>query len=58
MTRPSTPVRLSASIPSGQYGYGAMLALILIVLGVAVAMAGWRFFDLNRLLQRPRIEVH
>jgi inositol-phosphate transport system permease protein len=43
---------------SGQYGYGAALALFLIVIGVAVAMAGWRFFDLNRLLQRPRIEVH
>ena len=28
------------------------------VIGVAVAMLGWRFFDLNRLLQRPRIEVH
>jgi inositol-phosphate transport system permease protein len=43
---------------SGQYGYGAALALFLIVIGVAVAMLGWRFFDLNRLLQRPRIEVH
>ena len=43
---------------SGQYGYGAALALFLIVIGVAVALLGWRFFDLNRLLQRPRIEVH
>ena len=43
---------------SGQYGYGAALALFLIVIGVAVAVLGWRFFDLNRLLQRPRIEVH
>jgi inositol-phosphate transport system permease protein len=42
---------------SGQYGYGAALALFLIVIGVAVAMLGWRFFDLNQLLQRPRIEV-
>jgi inositol-phosphate transport system permease protein len=43
---------------SGQYGYGAALALFLIVIGVAVAMLGWRFFDLDQLLQRPRIEVH
>jgi inositol-phosphate transport system permease protein len=43
---------------SGQYGYGAALALFLILIGVAVALLGWRFFDLQRLLQRPRIEVH
>jgi inositol-phosphate transport system permease protein len=28
------------------------------VIGVAVALLGWRFFDMQRLLQRPRIEVH
>jgi inositol-phosphate transport system permease protein len=43
---------------SGQYAYGAALALFLIVIGVAVALLGWRFFDMERLLQRPRIEVH
>jgi inositol-phosphate transport system permease protein len=43
---------------SGQYGYGAALALFLIVIGVVVALLGWRFFDMQRLLQRPRIEVH
>lgn len=43
---------------SGQYGYGAALALFLIVISVGVALLGWRFFDLERLLQRPRIEVH
>jgi inositol-phosphate transport system permease protein len=42
---------------SGQYGYGAALALFLIVIGVVVALLGWRFFDMERLLQRPRIEV-
>jgi inositol-phosphate transport system permease protein len=42
---------------SGQYGYGAALALFLIVLGVILALLGWRFFDMQRLLQRPRIEV-
>jgi len=43
---------------SGQYGYGAALALFLIVIGIVVALLGWRFFDMERLLQRPRIEVH
>jgi inositol-phosphate transport system permease protein len=43
---------------SGQYAYGAALALFLIVIGVAVALSGWRLFDMKRLLQRPRIEVH
>jgi inositol-phosphate transport system permease protein len=43
---------------SGQYAYGAALALFLIIIGVAVALLGWRFFDMERLLQRPRIEVH
>ena len=42
---------------SGQYGYGAALALFLIVIGVVVALLGWRLFDMERLLQRPRIEV-
>jgi inositol-phosphate transport system permease protein len=42
---------------SGQDGYGAALALFLIVLGVILALLGWRFFDMQRLLQRPRIEV-
>ena len=42
---------------SGQYSYGAALALFLIVIGVAVALLGWRFFDLQALLQRPRIEI-
>jgi inositol-phosphate transport system permease protein len=42
----------------GQYAYGAALALFLIVLGIVVALLGWRFFDMQKLLQRPRIEVH
>jgi inositol-phosphate transport system permease protein len=42
---------------SGQYGYGAALALFLIVIGVIFALLGWRFFDMQKLLQRPRIEV-
>jgi inositol-phosphate transport system permease protein len=43
---------------SGQYGYGAALALFLITIGVVVALLGWRFFDMERLLQKPRIEMH
>jgi inositol-phosphate transport system permease protein len=43
---------------SGQYAYGAALALFLIIIGVIVALLGWRLFDMERLLQRPRIEVH
>ncbi len=42
---------------SGQYAYGAALALFLIVIGVVVALLGWRFFDMKKLLQQPRIEV-
>ena len=43
---------------NGQYAYGAALALFLIILGVVVAMLGWKFFDMKKLLQEPRIEVH
>jgi inositol-phosphate transport system permease protein len=43
---------------SGQYAYGAALALFLIVIGIVVALLGWRLFDMRQLLQRPRIEVH
>lgn len=43
---------------SGQYAYGAALSLILIVIGVAAALLMWRFMDMKRLLQAPRIEVH
>ena len=42
---------------SGQYAYGSALALFLIIIGVVAALLGWRFFDMQKLLQRPRIEV-
>jgi inositol-phosphate transport system permease protein len=42
---------------SGQYAYGAALALGLVVVGIAVALLLWRFFDMRALLQKPRIEV-
>ena len=42
---------------NGQYAYGAALALGLVIVGIAVAMLLWRFFDMRALLQKPRIEV-
>jgi inositol-phosphate transport system permease protein len=43
---------------NGQYAYGAALALGLVIVGIAVALTLWRFFDMKTLLQKPRIEVH
>jgi inositol-phosphate transport system permease protein len=42
----------------GQYAYGAALALGLVLIGIVAALGMWRFFDMKRLLQEPRIEVH
>ncbi len=42
---------------SGQYAYGAALALILVIIGISAAMLMWRFMDMKRLLQEPKIEV-
>ncbi|MFO1035829.1 MAG: sugar ABC transporter permease [Geminicoccaceae bacterium] len=42
---------------NGQYAYGAALALGLVVIGIALALVLWRFFDMRALLQKPRIEV-
>ncbi len=42
---------------NGQYAYGAALALGLVVVGIAIALLLWRFFDMRALLQKPRIEV-
>ena len=42
---------------SGQYAYGAALSLGLVIIGVAVALLLWRFFDMRALMQKPRIEV-
>jgi inositol-phosphate transport system permease protein len=43
---------------NGQYAYGAALALGLVVVGTALALVLWRFFDMRALLQKPRIEVN
>lgn len=42
---------------NGQYAYGAALALVLVVIGIAASLLMWRFLDMKRLLQTPRIEV-
>lgn len=42
---------------SGQYAYGAALALVLVAIGIAASLLMWRFFNMARLLQEPRIEV-
>lgn len=42
---------------NGQYAYGAALSLGLVVVGTAVLLILWRFFDMRALLQKPRIEV-
>jgi len=33
------------------------LVLVVIVIGMGVALLGWRLFDMKALLQEPRIEV-
>ncbi|WP_428457009.1 carbohydrate ABC transporter permease [Photobacterium makurazakiensis] len=43
---------------SGQYGYGAALALLLVVVGIVYSMLMWRFTDMKSLLQTPKIEVN
>ncbi len=47
----------SRAFEGGQYAYGAALSLALVVIGMAVALLLWRFFDMRALLQKPRIEV-
>jgi len=42
---------------NGQYAYGAALALVLVAIGIAASLLMWRFLDMRRLLQTPRIEV-
>jgi inositol-phosphate transport system permease protein len=42
---------------NGQYAYGAALSLVLVAIGIAAALILWRFMDMGRLLQPPRIEA-
>ena len=39
-----------------QYGYGAALALVLVVVGVIMSLIYLRFFRFNELVKPPRIE--
>ena len=43
---------------NGQYAYGAALALVLVTVGILASLLMWRFMDMKRMLQDPRIEVH
>ena len=42
---------------NGQYGYGAALALVLVVIGTLAALLMWKFLNMKSLLRPPRIEV-
>ena len=42
---------------AGRYAYRAAITLILIVVGIVPGLLLWRFIDMRRLLQRPRIEA-
>jgi len=39
-----------------QYGYGAALALVLVVIGVIMSFIFLRFFRFQELVRQPRIE--
>ena len=40
-----------------QWGFGAALAVIMVIIGVVAAVAYMRFFQFNELVQEPRIEA-
>ena len=40
-----------------QYGFGAALALVLVVIGLTLSFIYLRVFNFNQLIQRPRIET-
>lgn len=48
---------LAPGVGGGQYAYGAAISLILIVVGILAGLLLWRFIDMGRSLQRPRIET-
>lgn len=43
---------------NGQYAYGAAMSLLLVIIGIAAALLMWKFMDMRKLLQEPKIEVH
>lgn len=45
------------ALQSGDYGYGAALAFVLVVVGVVTALAYWRGLKFGRMLITPKIEA-
>ncbi len=43
---------------NGQYAYGAAMSLLLVIIGIAASLLMWKFMDMRKLLQEPKIEVH
>ena len=48
---------LAPDVGGGQYAYGAALALILIVIGLISAFFTWRFVNMDKMLEEPKLEV-
>jgi inositol-phosphate transport system permease protein len=44
------------AIESGDYGYGAALAFILVLVGAVAAQFYWRFLNFERMITQPKIE--
>jgi inositol-phosphate transport system permease protein len=44
------------AIENGDYGYGAALAFILVVVGAIAAQFYWRFLNFERMITQPKIE--
>lgn len=44
------------AIENGDYGYGAALAFILVVVGAVAAQFYWRFLNFERMITQPKIE--
>jgi inositol-phosphate transport system permease protein len=42
---------------SGRYGYGAALAVVLVVVGAAAASFSWRILNFERMIAAPKIEA-
>jgi inositol-phosphate transport system permease protein len=44
------------AIESGDYGYGAALAFILVIVGAVAALFYWRFLNFEQMIMQPKIE--
>jgi len=45
------------AIQNGDYGYGAALAFILVVVGAVAALSYWRLLNFERMISAPKIEA-